>query len=82
MYKNRLEGLHWVVLEQDRLVLETMAADARSQEYLYQHDTGLARVRRILEEEAKAQIEALAATRQGAPDIRRAVTKHIKETQQ
>ncbi|MHA1536345.1 MAG: Rieske 2Fe-2S domain-containing protein [Alphaproteobacteria bacterium] len=74
MYKNRLEGLHWAVLEQDRLVLENMAADARTREYLYQHDTGLARLRRILEKEAKAQIEALAA----AP----AAPKHLKETRQ
>ena len=82
MYKNRLEGLHWAVLEQDRLVLETMAADARSHENLYQHDTGLARVRRILEEEAKAQTEALAAVRKRAPEIPRTAAKHLKEQQQ
>jgi phenylpropionate dioxygenase-like ring-hydroxylating dioxygenase large terminal subunit len=61
MYRNRLEGLHWDVLEQDRLVLENMAPEAREHEFLYQHDTGMARVRRILEKEAKAQLEALAA---------------------
>jgi len=61
MYRNRLEGLHWDVLEQDRGVLENMAPDAREREFLYQHDTGMARVRRILEKEAKAQLEALAA---------------------
>ncbi len=82
MYKNRLEGLHWEVLEQDRLLLENMAADARSREYLYQHDTGLARVRRVLEEEAKAQIEALAAVRESAPDIPRTGPKQLKETRQ
>jgi len=56
MYRNRLEGLHWDVLEQDRLVLEDMAPDARAHEYLYQHDTGLARVRRRCEEVAAAQL--------------------------
>jgi phenylpropionate dioxygenase-like ring-hydroxylating dioxygenase large terminal subunit len=61
MYRNRLEGLHWDVLEQDRVVLENMAPEARAREFLYQHDTGMARVRRILEKEAKAQLEALAA---------------------
>lgn len=61
LYKNRLEGLHWDVLEQDRVVLENMAPDARSQEFLYQHDTGLARIRRRLEEVAKQHLAALDA---------------------
>ena len=60
LYKNRLEGRHWAVLEQDRIVLESMAADARDHEFLYQHDTGMARVRRILESEARAQLTARA----------------------
>jgi hypothetical protein len=47
------------VLEQDRVVLENMAPNARSQEFLYQHDTGLARLRRVLEKKAEAQLEAL-----------------------
>jgi phenylpropionate dioxygenase-like ring-hydroxylating dioxygenase large terminal subunit len=64
MYKNRLEGLHWDVLEQDRLVLENMAPDARSREFLYQHDTGMTRVRRIIETEARKQADALAAAEQ------------------
>ncbi len=59
MYKNRLEGLHWDVLEQDRQVLEGMARDARDHEFLYQHDTGLARVRRMLRAEAEGQLAAL-----------------------
>lgn len=63
MYKNRLEGLHWDVLEQDRLVLEAMAPDARDHEFLYQHDTGLARIRRVMVEEAKKQLIALAEAR-------------------
>ena len=59
MYRNRLEGRHWDVLEQDRLILESMAADARDHEFLYQHDTGLARLRRMFEDEAKRQVAAL-----------------------
>ena len=60
LYKNRLEGRHWDVLEQDRRVLEVMAHDARDHEFLYQHDVGLARVRRLLRDEASAQLKALA----------------------
>ncbi len=60
MYKNRLEGLHWDVLEQDRIVLEGMDPDARDHEFLYQHDTGLTRVRRMLQTEAEGQLAALA----------------------
>jgi phenylpropionate dioxygenase-like ring-hydroxylating dioxygenase large terminal subunit len=59
LYKNRLEGLHWDVLEQDRFVLEALAPNARQQEFLYQHDIGVTRVRRLLEQKAKAQIAAL-----------------------
>jgi hypothetical protein len=58
LYRNRLEGLHWHVLEQDRLILENMAPDARSREFLYEHDQGLARVRRLLEKRAREQIRA------------------------
>lgn len=57
MYKNRLEGLHWDVLEQDRIVLEQMAPAARDQEYLYQHDSGLVRIRRRLEEIGRDQLK-------------------------
>ncbi len=56
MYRNRLEGLHWEVLEQDRLILENMSHDAREHEFLYQHDTGLARVRRRCEDLAAEQL--------------------------
>lgn len=58
LYKNRLEGLHWDVLEQDRIVLENMAPNARDREFLYEHDVGMAQVRRRLEREARRQIEA------------------------
>jgi phenylpropionate dioxygenase-like ring-hydroxylating dioxygenase large terminal subunit len=61
MYRNRLEGLHWEVLEQVRLILENMAPNARSREFLYQHDIGLVRVRRRLEEVGREHLRALAA---------------------
>ncbi len=61
MYRTKLEGLHWAVLEQDRFILENMAPDARGGEFLYQHDTGLARVRRVLQKHAEEQLQALAA---------------------
>ncbi len=64
LYKNRLEGLHWDVLEQDRAVLENMIPDARNNEFLYQHDIGVTRTRRMLEQKANAQLEALAAHRE------------------
>lgn len=64
-YRNRLEGLHWAVLEQDRVVLEELPRDARNQEFLYEHDVGLARVRRMLETRAQEQARALLAL-QGA----------------
>jgi len=68
MYRTKLEGLHWAVLEQDRFVLENLAPDARSREFLYQHDTGLARVRRVLQKQAEEQLAALEAHRaQAAP---------------
>lgn len=60
MYRTKLEGLHWAVLEQDRTVLENMAPNARAREFLYQHDTGLARLRRVMEKKAEAQLDALA----------------------
>jgi phenylpropionate dioxygenase-like ring-hydroxylating dioxygenase large terminal subunit len=55
LYKNRLEALHWAVLEQDQFVLESLPDDARNREFLYDHDIGLARVRRMLEKRAAEQ---------------------------
>ena len=66
LYRNRLEGLHWAVLEQDQFVLESLPEDARDREYLYEHDVGLARVRRIMEKRATEQAQARAALRQAA----------------
>jgi hypothetical protein len=61
MYRNRLEKLHWDVLEQDRIVLQDMAPDARDGELLYEHDQGLARVRRLLKQKAEDQLKTLVA---------------------
>ena len=43
-----------------------MQPDARDKEFLYQHDTGLARVRRLLFKEAEAQLSAVAAHNENA----------------
>ena len=61
MYRHKLEILHWDVLEQDRVVLSGMEPGARDHEFLYQHDTGLARTRRELAKEAEKQLNAVAA---------------------
>lgn len=58
MYRNRLEGLHWDVLEQDRAIIESLSRHARQQENLYPHDVGLARVRRLMERRAREQVAA------------------------
>ncbi len=59
LYKNRLEARHWRVLEQDRVMLEQCDPDANKHESLYSHDTGLARLRRVLRNEAVRQLAAL-----------------------
>jgi phenylpropionate dioxygenase-like ring-hydroxylating dioxygenase large terminal subunit len=61
LFKNRLEARHWAVLEQDRAMLEAMEPDARDREMLYQHDTGLVRLRRHLKQKAEKQITDLHA---------------------
>ena len=68
MYKHRLEALHWAVLEQDRTLLENLAPAAREHESLYQHDTGLVRVRRLLRQKVEAQLQALADAALAAAD--------------
>lgn len=56
-YRTKLEGLHWDVLEQDRLILESLAPEARAHENLYQHDVGLSRLRRVLLKTARQQLQ-------------------------
>jgi len=58
LYKNRLEGLHWDVLEQDREVLENLAPEETRKEYLYEHDAGVVRVRSLLAAKARREITA------------------------
>ena len=57
LYRNRLEARHWHVLEQDRVVLEQMPADANQHENLYQHDLGIVRLRRHLKGLAQQQLD-------------------------
>lgn len=69
LFRERLEARHYAVLEQDRVVLESMDDDARDHETLYQHDLGITRLRRRFKTLAREQIEAaygLAATRPAA----------------
>ena len=61
LYRNHLEGLHWDVLEQDRIILELLAPDARDHEFLYQHDVGITRLRRMFKRAAENQFEAYQA---------------------
>ena len=63
MYRNHLEQLHWDVLEQDRIILENLAPNARKHEFLYQHDVGLSRLRRLMKKEAEKQIKKITALR-------------------
>lgn len=71
LYKNRLEGRHWAVLEQDREVLESMSGDARTHENLYEHDGGLTRLRKFMENIAEDQAHALTTQQAAEWTIRR-----------
>jgi hypothetical protein len=61
LYKNRLEARHWAVLEQDRVMLAQFEPDANQRENLYQHDMGVARLRRVFRVKAEVQLKALEA---------------------
>jgi phenylpropionate dioxygenase-like ring-hydroxylating dioxygenase large terminal subunit len=67
LYRNRLEARHWHVLEQDRQVMETIEPDANTREFLYDHDVGVARVRRWMRELAISQLKALAVANARMP---------------
>lgn len=60
LYRADLEAKHWVVLEQDRLMLENFAVDADQGEHLYQHDLGVARIRRMFKAAAQDQAKRIA----------------------
>jgi phenylpropionate dioxygenase-like ring-hydroxylating dioxygenase large terminal subunit len=72
LYRNRLEGLHFAVLEQDRYVLETMPPDARDHEALYQHDVGLSRARRMMSAKAQQHLDELAAFKASSQESKQA----------
>lgn len=59
LYRQKLEGLHWDVLEQDRAIIESLSSNARSKEALYQHDIGIVRVRRMMEALAEEQVSSV-----------------------
>ena len=61
LYKNRLEARHWVVLEQDRVMLEAMEPDANQREHMYEHDVGVSRLRRHKQGLAQKQLAAAQA---------------------
>jgi hypothetical protein len=56
------------VLEQDRYVLESMAPNARDHEFLYQHDVGMTRVRRLFKQRAQQHFAALDALKAQQPE--------------
>src|SRR5947209_2662526 len=58
LYRATLEARHWHVLEQDRAMLVNIPADAHRREMLYQHDVGVARMRRMLAQQVKQQLAA------------------------
>lgn len=62
LYRSALEEKHWAVLEQDRGMLENFAPDADQGEHLYQHDLGVARIRRLYKNTARSQAEQIAGT--------------------
>jgi phenylpropionate dioxygenase-like ring-hydroxylating dioxygenase large terminal subunit len=63
LYRAAFEQRHWNVLEQDREMLENMPDDARKREMLYQHDVGVSRIRVLMKQDARAQLEAEDAQR-------------------
>lgn len=58
LYRTLIEQRHWDVLEQDRVMLEAMPADADRRENLYQHDLGVVRLRRLYRAAAASQSTA------------------------
>jgi hypothetical protein len=58
LYRATLEARHWFVLQQDRTMLAGLPADAPTREMLYQHDIGVARMRRIMTRQVRDQLAA------------------------
>ncbi len=61
LYRNRLEKRHYDVLEQDRVMMLGIPAGVREREMLIQSDIGIARMRRLLLQEAESQVAAMRA---------------------
>ena len=59
LYKNRVAERSGVVLEQDRVVLETIPRDAEQQETLLQLDIGISHIRKLYRTEAERQFEKI-----------------------
>jgi len=59
LYRTKLEPRHWVVLEQDRVMMNGCGLGLEQHEMLYSHDAGLIRMRRYLAQQARAQLIAL-----------------------
>jgi phenylpropionate dioxygenase-like ring-hydroxylating dioxygenase large terminal subunit len=58
LYRATLEARHWHVLEQDRAMMVATPTDAHRREMLYQHDVGVARMRRLLTQQVERQLAA------------------------
>jgi phenylpropionate dioxygenase-like ring-hydroxylating dioxygenase large terminal subunit len=67
LYRNRLEARHWTVLEQDRVMLESMELDANQRERLYEHDLGISRLRTQMQRLALKELQGLAAAPGATP---------------
>jgi len=61
LYLNRLERHASHVVEQDRVLLEALSLEARTNEKLAQSDIAVGRMRRLLREEAERQVAARTA---------------------
>jgi phenylpropionate dioxygenase-like ring-hydroxylating dioxygenase large terminal subunit len=62
LYNNRLEARARVVVDQDRVLLETMSVEARRRESMIDTDIAVTRMRRLLHSEAARQLKGTSAT--------------------
>ena len=56
LYGNRLESRHWVVLEHDRVMLESVEHDANQREHLYERDVRRSRLHKMMPSLAPRQM--------------------------
>ncbi len=57
LFRALFEPRHWYVLEQDREMIASIRKNAGARELLHQSDIGVARIRRVLAEKAREQVE-------------------------